>query len=99
MLLEAKSLTGRCHGNGMPITVSLWLCDFYVIMYLLRQLFWHSEKVTYQLFYWTCMILRENAKMFCHNCPSNTISLTVFVEYIIIEPRHVISNNVAFGRV
>ena len=58
MLLEAKSLTGRCHGNGMTITVSLWLCDFYVIRNLLRQLFWHSEKVTYQLFYWACMILR-----------------------------------------
>ena len=64
MLLEAKSLTGRCHGNGMTITVSLWLCDFYVIMNLLRQLFWHSEKVTYQLFHWACMILRENANQF-----------------------------------
>ena len=36
MLLEAKSLSGRCHGNGMTITVSLWLCDFYVIRTLLR---------------------------------------------------------------
>ena len=66
MLLEAKSLNGRCHGNGMTITVSLWLYDFYVIRNLLRQLFWHSEKVTYQLFYWACMILRENAGMYVH---------------------------------
>ena len=61
MLLDAKSLTGRCHGNGMTITVSLGLCDFYVIRNLLRQLFLASEKVTYQLFYWACMILRESA--------------------------------------
>ena len=61
MLPEAKSLPGRCYGNGMSITVSLTLCYFYVIRNLLRQLSGHSEKVTYQLFYWTCMILRENA--------------------------------------
>ena len=39
MLLEAKSLSGRCHGNGMAIAVSLWLCDFHVIRNLWRQLF------------------------------------------------------------
>ena len=61
MLLAAKSLFGRCHGNGMAIKVSFWLCDFYVIRNQLRQLFWHSEKVTYHLFYRACMILRENA--------------------------------------
>ena len=39
MLLEAKSLIGRCHGNGIAIKVSLWLCDFYVIRNQLCQLF------------------------------------------------------------
>ena len=39
MLLAAKSLSGRCHGNDMIKTVSLWLCDFYVMRNLLRQPF------------------------------------------------------------
>ena len=61
MLREEKSLSGLCHGNGMTITVSLWLCDFYVIKIYCANFFWHSEKVTYQIFYWACMILKENA--------------------------------------
>ena len=64
VLLEATFLSGCCHGNdvcchanGMTITFSFWLSEVCVIRNLLCQLFWHSEKVTYQLFYRNCMIL------------------------------------------
>ena len=53
MLLEAIYLYGRCHGHGIAIKVSLWLCDFYGINFAI---FWHSEKVINTFFYRAGMI-------------------------------------------